>query len=144
MRRTMLIVSVTLMGGCAPPVPNAAVSVTQAAKHIHAWNGNDVIVDGWLGNCQGLDCGLYPTLADAEMVAQGTTSDAWDKAVDRRLSIGSNREFDRTAAPLQFKHVQVRGRLNDVCRGWMTSCTDRVPDIQPRSITLASNSDKVN
>ena len=133
-----------LLVGCAPPVPNTAVSVREAVDHIHAWNGKDVIVDGWLGNCRGMDCALYPTLADAQLVSQGSGSAAWDEAMDRRLSIGADKEFDRLAAPLQFAHVRIGGRLNDICRSWMTSCTDRVPDIQAISINLADHSKKAD
>ena len=53
--------------------------------------------------------------------------------MDRRLSIAGDKQFDRVAAPLQFRKVRLRGRISDECRGGYI-CTDRVPDIYPISI----------
>jgi hypothetical protein len=133
------------LSACAKPVPTKAVSTQEARDNIHAWNGRDVIVEGWLGTCQGYDCHIFRTLADAQIVAKGNPkTKEWRSAMDRSLGIGSATNFDELAAPLQFQEVQIFGRLSDACRGWFTGCTDRISDIQPANIGLAKLYKKVN
>ncbi|WP_229956248.1 hypothetical protein [Parasphingorhabdus litoris] len=98
-------------------------------------NGTAVVVRGWLGICSGNDCGLYQTLDDAKLVADGDhLSDAWAAAMDKRLSIGTDTYFDMVAYHLQFKEVVIRGTVNDHCRNGITFCFDRAGDIDPETI----------
>jgi hypothetical protein len=63
-----------------------------------------------------------------------------DKSLDafrRGLGIGSGAGFDEAAAPHQHQYVVITGRVNDICRGFWTACTDRAPDLEPISIRLA-------
>lgn len=112
------------------------VSVEQVTQNIHAWDGQIVTVSGWLGKCRGLDCAIYATLDDARSIGPIYESNDYQAAMARRLGIGFDAEFDRKAAPLQFRKVRVRGRVSDECRG-DNICTDRAPDIHPISIEPA-------
>jgi hypothetical protein len=135
------------LGGCATPVPPAAVSVDEVIKNIHAWNGTVVMAEGWLGECAGLDCRLFSTLADARLVAaRGNGDPRWLDALKRSLGIGYNERFDRQAGPLQFHHVIVVARVSDECRDppSTTICVDRVADLRPISIHAASSREHVN
>jgi hypothetical protein len=135
------------LGGCVTAVPAEAVSVADAIKNIHAWNGTVVTVEGWLGQCEGLDCGLFSTLADARQVAgRGDGDPHWLEASKRGLSIGYDPSFDRQAAPLQFRHVTVVARISDECRDPppTTICVDRVDDLRPISIHAATPREHLN
>jgi hypothetical protein len=130
---------------CSKPAPNNAVSPKEALDNIHAWNGKDVIVEGWLGTCKGFDCNIYDTLADARIAAQGShKSTKWQTAIDRGLGIGDALNFDELAAPLQFQKVQISGRLSDNCRRSSALCKDRSSDIQPKNIMLTKFFKKEN
>jgi hypothetical protein len=104
-----------------------------------------VRVQGWLGKCQGLDCAIYPTLAEAKSVAvDDSKSPEWQTAMKHRLSIGTAYDFDEQAAPLQFGFVTIVGILSDMCRGWHGTCLDRAPDLTPLAITAVQPTKKAN
>jgi hypothetical protein len=136
-----------MLGGCATPIAADAVSVPDVIRNIHAWNGTVVTVEGWLGTCAGLDCGLFSSLADARLVAaRGNGDPHWLGALKRGLSIGYSERFDRRAAPLQFHHVIVVARVSDECRDPppTTICVDRVDDLWPIAIHAATPREHVN
>jgi hypothetical protein len=140
----LLLCSSMAMAGCnsAPVEP---VTVTKARDNIHTWNGRIITVQGWLGNCQGYDCGIYPTLPEAKSVmSDDPHSSQWQSAMNRRLSIGTAYDFDEKAAPLQFQQVSIQAVLSDVCRGWDRGCTDRAPDLVPLSIVVLHPAKKAN
>ncbi len=131
-----LILTLAFVAGCTKQAPDKPVLVADVIENIHAWDGQFVTVVGWLGTCEGYDCGLYSTLADAKIVAMDSGSMAkWKAAMDRRVSLAFDRKFDQAAKPLQFQQVSIRAKISDECRGLMTGCTDRAPDIYPVSIT---------
>jgi hypothetical protein len=118
---------------------------SEARAKISKWHGEDVLLEGWLGECKGYNCHIFDTLSEAKIVANGSSkSPGLRKAMDNSLSIGTALNFDDVAAPMQFQKVQLFGRLSDRCRGLFVGCTDRVPDIQPSAIGLASQFKKVN
>lgn len=130
-----ILLSLATTGGCARTVPNEPVVVDDVIKNIHIWDGKFVTVVGWLGTCEGYDCGIYSTLAGAKMAATNSGSKAeWNAAMDRRVSLAFDTKFDRAAKPLQFKLVSIRAKISDECRGFLTGCTDRAPDLYPLSI----------
>ena len=140
MNKTIALSMAVLAGltACSSNVPVEPVSPVEVLNNIHAWNGRDVTVEGWLGVCKGYDCRIFPTLADAIAVKSSEpSSKEWMAAFDRGLGIGSALNFDELAAPLQFHKVQISGRISDVCRGLHSGCLDRAPDIQPSAIGLA-------
>ena len=135
-----LILTLAMVSSCAKEVPDKPVSVADVVDNIHAWDGKIVTVVGWLGTCQGYDCGLYPTMRDAEIVATiSSDNGGWKIAMGRRVSIGFDEEFDRAAGPLQFSKVSIRGKVSDECRGLFVGCTDRASDLYPISITSYSS-----
>ena len=139
-----LIVPLAILAGCAKPVPKTPVLVTDVVDNIHAWDGQTVTINGWLGVCEGLSCLLHASLDDAVIVISPVSDKGeYLAAMDRSISIGSDKKFDAAAAPLQFSEVTVRGIVSDECHGWMVICIDRASDIYP--ISIKSNSPtKVN
>lgn len=134
--RTFFALFLTLasVAGCAKPVPNGPVVVTDVIENIHYWDGEIVTVRGWLGQCQRLSCVLYSSLSDAIIVASQRPDHAKLSATIDAISIGSNIAFDQAAAPLEFSQVIITGRVSDECRGWTVDCLDRASDIHPISI----------
>lgn len=140
-------VLIATLGGCATPGPPGAVSVADVVRNIHAWNGTVVSVEGWLGECEGLDCGLFSSLVDARLVAaRGNGDPRWLDVLKHSLSIGYDKRFDRQAAPLQFRHVIMVARVSDDCRDppATTICVDRVDDLRPVAIHAATLREHVN
>ncbi|WP_298336516.1 hypothetical protein [uncultured Erythrobacter sp.] len=114
--------------------------ITSADSKLH---GKEIAVKGWLGQCGGLDCAIYPSLVDAKLVAEGEAeSEAWSAAMDRRLSIGGADDFDRAAMLMQFSEVVLYGQVNATHKKPPTEsgndfgCWDRCDDIKPTSIEL--------
>ena len=135
MKSRLFALILVTSGGCTLSPPNAPVTPADVLQNIHTWDDEEVTIIGWLGNCRGHDCGIYSTLKDAKTVARyDYDRDAWRDAMDRRLSIGFDKNFDKMAESLQFHRVKLRGRVSNECRGW-TGCTDRAPDIYPISIS---------
>lgn len=137
--RCILIAASVLLGlsGCADPKfsDEGRVTVSEVADNINRWDGQIHRIRGWLGNCEGLDCALYPTLDDARTVEIGDPgSDAWMGAMDRALGIASIGDFDERAAPYQFSEVEVIALVSAECRSPNRACTDRVPDLFPFEI----------
>ncbi len=125
-----------LISGCEKSATKNVTNVADVIANIHKWNGKTVVIEGWLGECGGYDCGLYQSLEDARTVANGdykTTS--WSEAMGRRLGIGYDETFDGNAYFLQFKPVILQARVSDECRREST-CFDRAPDLSPISIRL--------
>ncbi len=135
MRASFALIGLALLAGCVeqPPI-GPKVTTADVIANIHAWNGKEVLVTGWLGQCQRYDCGLYPTLSDAKLVEEGSSgSPEWMTAMDRRLSIGPGKAFDRRAQGLAMKEVIVRATITDQCRqrDQGSSCLDRAGDLIP-------------
>ncbi len=140
-----VVVAVVALAACQAALPNMPVSPEIVRKNIHNWNGRDVVIEGWLGECKGYDCHIFETLNDAKLAAKGNSeSKKWRQAYDRSIGIDSTLNFDELARPLQFQKVQISGRLSDQCRGLFKGCTDRVADILPSGIGLASDYKKEN
>jgi hypothetical protein len=143
MKRFLPLAAILALAACAKPVPTENVSTADVIDNIHAWNGKVVTVEGWLGECQGYNCGIFPALTDARVVVSGNyQTDEWRDAMNRSLSIGSADGFDETAAPLQFKRVRLKARVNDEC--WPANCTDRANILEPISIEALSPPAKAN
>jgi hypothetical protein len=120
-----------LVSCSSPPPPSSPVQVGQLIENIHAWNGKQITVEGWLGKCEGYECAIFP---DPKHASGGTVED-WKTG----LSIGSPldfkeapADFDERAAPLQFRHVLLKARVNDRC--FPNGCTDRADILQPIDI----------
>jgi hypothetical protein len=136
-----------ILASCTSSVPEDVYTVDEIKRDISApvsaLDGKSVAVIGWLGDCGGNDCGLYPSQRDARIVDEGDSSSReWNDALDRRLSIGGNDGFDRLASTMQHSQVIVRGTINAQwhrpagASGNKFGCLDRCNDIQPESIEL--------
>jgi len=138
------------LAGCAFSVPDDAYTVTAVKQDISAPNsaldGRRVTIIGWLGDCGGNDCAIYPTAEDAAIVAAGDHSKPeWQAAMDRRLSIGFDEDFDLRASVMEHSRVVVTGVVNAQWHrqqedgGLSAVCLDRCDDIRPRSIERLVN-----
>jgi hypothetical protein len=136
--------------GCAFSVPEGAYTVSEVRQDIaaptSALDGRVIAVVGWLGDCGGNDCAIYPTAQDAQLVAAGdSASREWSDAIERRLAIGAQGDFDMRASVMQHSKVIVRGTVNAQWRrpasadGNKFGCLDRCDDIRPQSIQLLVN-----
>lgn len=126
----MLLVPSIMLLGCSEPVPERPVSVLEVRDNIHAWNGETVTIDGWLGECRGYDCRIYNSLSDARTVELSVAKKgAWMEAFGRTLGIASNTDFDAEAIKVPFTRIRLTAKVSDECRGSWTSCLDRVPDL---------------
>ena len=73
------------------------------------------------------------------MVEEGQPgSDAWLAAFQRSLRVGANGPFDWYAYRLQFREVNIKGRLDDSCDKEGVACFDRASDLDPLSIRPVS------
>jgi hypothetical protein len=128
----ILTAAMAILGGCVSVPRSNSLAVEEVVQNIHAWDGREV----WLGKCRGLDCAIYASLDDARRIGPIYDNGDWRAVMARSLSIGFDKDFDKRAAPLQFKKVRLRGRISDECSG-DNICTDRAPDIYPISIEPA-------
>lgn len=138
------------LAGCAFSVPEDAYTVAEVKQDISAptsaLDGRLVTIVGWLGDCGGNDCAIYATAQDAAMVATGDDENPeWLGAMDRRLSIGFDEDFDRLASGMQQSRVLVRGVVNAKWHrpaddsGTAFGCLDRCDDIRPLSVERLVN-----
>ena len=122
------------LSGCNPIAPaGPALTPPEVIADIHRLNGKVVHVEGWLGECNSLDCGLYASLEDAEIVEKNDWhSLEWKAAMDRRLSIGPSPSIDFFWSYILAKRkVTIRARVSDWCHQKNRFCFDRATDIDP-------------
>ncbi len=123
------------------------MATTDVIANIGSLNGRTVRVAGYLGDCRGYECRLFPSpsekaLADryyGELMAAAHEGrrPTLPETVPVFLGIGSgeNFEFDRRAAPYQNGYVVITGRVTNRCRyNGRPSCTDRTTDVEPTQI----------
>lgn len=116
-------------------------SVAELVPRIDELNGKTVRVAGYLDDCGGYSCDLYPSKADVAV---------WDRAFAelRRtnrpvlpelpvlgIGTGDKWEFDAKAAPFTGRYVVITGKVDNRCRyKGERGCTDRSPDLDPTGI----------
>lgn len=133
------------LGSCAFAAPEEAYEVEEVLADIKSeqskLDGETVAIHGWLGECGGLDCGIYPSIKDARTVQlRDPGTEAWSDAMGRRLSVGAGDGFDNTAYWMQFDEVVIYGEINASWNkppnesGTSYACFDRCDDIRPESI----------
>jgi len=121
-------------------------TVDQLVPQIEELNGRTVRVVGYLGDCAGDSCDLYPREADVAVWKRAFAEIREKKQFhDPGLSvlgIGPGKidddgfEFDRKAAPFNRTYVVITGTVDSRCRyKGERGCTDRSPDLQPTSIS---------
>lgn len=123
---TLLPLLLSLVGSCAfDSLPKDPVLVETVQTNAIGWDGQIVIVDGWLGKCQGDECQIFKDQASAM-----ASLDAYSN--ENGLPIGASDKFDQQAEKLQFSRVLLNARINKLCV--VEDCKDRADVLQPISI----------
>ena len=144
-RGLFLAIAGLSLASCDGVAPENAHTVPEVIADLSSeqskLDGKIVAVRGWLGECAGLDCGIYQSLEDARLVESGDyRSTEWLAAMDRRLAVGSSEGFGLVASTMQFSEVVIYGEAN---AAWLKPvgedetkfmCLDRCDDIKPHSI----------
>ena len=95
------------------------LSAAYVVKHLPALEGQVIRVRGWF-NCSGWGCLLYPRTYKAERRIRGLALDL-DMHSDASRRWGSD-DFHLWA--LRGRHVELEGRVNDVCSRPNALCLD--------------------
>jgi hypothetical protein len=149
-----LALSVALAAAACSPAAPPLSGAGQILKQCKSFLGKQVRATGFLGECAGYDCHLYPNkvawianrdawnavrAAGAKLKAgagqnDGKRDEAWDRLEALwPIGIGWDEAFDRKAAPLQYHYVVISGRMDDEnCDG--RGGLDRSPGIHPTDI----------
>jgi len=88
-----LPISLLALSGCVAGLTERPLSVREVMENARALDGQEIVVSGWLQQCQRLSCGIYASAKEAE------------KDWPYYLSIGSSRWFDtfaQRAAPTRI------------------------------------------
>ena len=120
-----------------PPI----FTVAELVPRIDELNGKTVRVAGYLANCGGYSCDLYPRKEDVAV---------WNRAFAELrktrqfrqpdlpvlgIDSGEDFEFDEKAAPFTGSYVVITGKVTNQCRfKGERGCTDRSPDLEPTKI----------
>ena len=138
---------------CSSSVAEQPHTVEEFIAKIDQLNGQTVRVTGYLGECEALSCMLYRNKADSDDVDramadiraaldEGATDVSGFPFPDHpSVSIGPGSEFsffDLRAYFYAGGYVVITGEATNRCRSRNVMCFDRVGDIQPASIHLAS------
>jgi hypothetical protein len=114
------------------PLPKGITTVTATSSNIFAWDGQVVVIDGWLGKCRGYDCGIFPDPITEEKYKLVVAGDLSSNEFSKSLPIGSTPDFDEKAEALQFQRVLLTAKVNDECH--KSECLDRVNTLEPIDI----------
>ena len=119
---------------CSKPEP---LRVHETIKNIHALDGKTVRVTGYLGVCEGYDCGLFENQQDAYRLDQIMTAVRRGERSDLDglpdwLGIGSGNDADKRLAPFTNSYVMITGKLSDHCRDEQLrmGCSDRASELE--------------
>jgi hypothetical protein len=83
-----------VLASCGQEPPITPVLPSEARANIHSWNGRDVLVEGWLGECRALNCQIFDELAEARVAAKGNQKTAeWKQAMSKSLSNSKESSF---------------------------------------------------
>ena len=137
MKANAALIGCALLASCDSAPPDGPKSTpAQVSANIPAWNGKEVMVEGWMGECQGNDCAIYDSLDDLRTVEAGDSrSDSWSAAMSRRLAFGPSSAFDAIAARKYMQRVIVRVIVTGKCKPF---CIDRAGDAQPIQLYSAN------
>lgn len=103
------------------------------------WHNSVVTVEGWLGECQGSDCSLWPDSRTMHaFYASESGTPEWSENYEQSLSIGFDKDFDAAAEPLQGTNVRIIGRVDRTCARQIATCLGRPAHIHPIKITEAN------
>ena len=128
-------------GSASPPL----FTVAELVPRIDELNGKTVRVAGYLGDCSGYECGLYPSKDDfaawTRTIAELRKGNRPEQPRSPVLGIGTGEqsEFDSKAVPFTDRYVVITGKVSNQCRSkGEPACTDRSTDLDPISIAAWS------
>lgn len=118
MRATLLLLGLC---GCATANVEAPMTVAEVRRNVGALDGQAVLVTGWLAECRGLNCTLWPSVPDPK--ASGIQAP----------SIGRRDWFDRSAADHAPGRITFRARVHHECIDVDAVCLGRPEMLEPLS-----------
>jgi hypothetical protein len=103
------------------------MTVREIVQNARVLDGREVVVSGWLEQCQPLSCGLYASAAEVR------------KDFPYYLSIGPSRWFDAFARRAGAANVVLRARVHDRCISEpstqvVAACADRAGSLEPLAL----------
>jgi hypothetical protein len=115
------------LSACAAGPTARPLTVREVVESAHALDGKEVVVTGWLEQCQRLSCGIF---ASAEEV---------EKDFPYYLSIGRSSWFDAFAQQSAPRRITFRARLRDTCISnpatqSIAGCADRAGTLEPLAL----------
>ena len=115
------------LSACVAGPGERPLNVRQVVENARALDGQEIVVSGWIEQCQRLFCSLYDS------------SEEVGKEWPYFLSIGPSRWFDAFAERHAPTRVTLRARLNNRCisdpgRGNIAVCADRANSLEPLSL----------
>ena len=127
MMKYLLLLSLLAVAGCLAGPSASPLTVREVIDEAQSLDGREIIVEGWLDQCQRLSCPLFASSED-------TRSDD-----PYFLSIGSAPWFDiemRVATPTW---IVLRARFHDLCvndpaSGNYAVCSDRPETLEPLAL----------
>ena len=137
---------------CSSSTSKNSLTVEEYIEQIDQLNGQEVIVTGYLGECEALSCMLYRNKAESDDVdrAMSNIRAALDEgATDLSgfpfpdhpsVSIGPGSQFsffDLRAYFHKDGYVVIAGKATNQCRSRNMMCFDRAGDLLPNSIHSA-------
>jgi hypothetical protein len=130
-----LFLAAFLIVSCGKPADDV-VQLEEVRANLAEWDGRIVTVEGWLLECEALDCHVVPSRDDLVLLTNACPGDKCDDALEafekRAVSVGSDEGFDQAAKALQGKHVLITATVN--ASAWRHRCLDRCDALQPVSI----------
>jgi hypothetical protein len=137
----MLLVAL-VSSSCPRLSPQTVFTVEELEPRIDELDGHTVSVVGYLAECGGYDCRLYPNKADADewgrfmtAIQAGQHPPVPSDHPVVGIGSGTSFDFDARAAPFMNGYVVITGTVSNECRyQGKPACTDRSPDINPTSI----------
>ena len=126
LRMRLLLFSVLALSACAAGSVRP-LSVRQVIENAEALDGREILVSGWIEECNRLSCPLY---GSADEVGKD-----WPYV----LSIGASRWFDSFARRRAPTQVTLRARVRDRCISdpaaeAIALCADRSDTLEPLSL----------
>ena len=115
---------VLLLSACVAGTGGAPLSVRAVVENAPALDGKEVVVAGWLEQCQRLSCGLFGSAQEV------------GKEFPYSLSIGRSAWFDAYARRAAPGRVVLRARVHDLCISnpadrVIAVCADRNATLEP-------------
>ncbi len=104
------------------------MSVRHVMENAEALDGQEIIISGWIEDCQPLSCSLWASSREPR-----------GGGLHYQLSIASSRWFDAFARRKAPTYVTLRARLNAECvtdpaSGTIALCADRAESLVPLAI----------